>query len=302
MDSPDSQPDLERIAALLEASEDYRVLRRLRARDVFRAPDGQAIKIGVVLDTETTGLSDTEDRVIELGMVAFEFAPGTGQIYRVLRRFDAFQDPGFPIPPEITVLTGITDAMVAGTAIDPAQVAAFVADAAVIIAHKADFDRRFSERVWPVFETKAWACSLTEVDWLAEGFDGTRLAYLLAGCGWFHAGHRADEDCLALLEILAAPLPRTGEPGLKRLLDTARRATVRIWATDAPYEVKDALKARGYRWNDGADRRPRAWWRDVPEAAADAEVAFLKTAIYPTADAEPMRQRITAFIRHSLRT
>jgi DNA polymerase-3 subunit epsilon len=297
----ESPTDLERIAALLEASEDYRVLRRLRARDHYHAPDGQETKVGVVLDTETTGLSDAEDKIIELGMVAFEFAPSTGRVYRVLRRFDAFHDPGFPIPPEITVLTGITDAMVAGAAIDPAAVAAFVADAVVVIAHNAPFDRRFAERAWPLFESKAWACSLTEVDWLAEGFDGTRLGYLLAGCGWFHAGHRADEDCLALLEILAAPLPRTGETGLKRLLDTARRPTVRLWAAGAPYEAKDALKARGYRWNDGADQRPRAWWRDVPEASADDEVHFLKTAIYAPADVEPIRERITAFVRHSVR-
>jgi DNA polymerase-3 subunit epsilon len=295
-------PDLERMAALLEASDDYRVLRRLRARDVYHAPDGQETKIGVVLDTETTGLNDSEDKIIELGMVAFEFAPSTGRVYRVLRRFDAFQDPGFPIPPEITTLTGITDAMVAGAAIDPALVTAFVADAAVVIAHKADFDRRFAERAWPVFETKAWACSLTEVDWMAEGFDGTRLAYLLSGCGWFHVGHRADEDCLALLEILAAPLPKTGETGLKRLLDTARKPTVRVWAIDALYDLKDVLKVRGYRWNDGSDGRPRAWWRDVPAAAAEDEIRFLKTEIYQHQNAEPVSQRITAFVRHSVRT
>jgi DNA polymerase-3 subunit epsilon len=71
---------------------------------------------------------------------------------------------------------------------------------------------------------------MLEVDWAPEGFEGTKLAYLLAGCGWFHEGHRAVEDCIALVEVLAAPLPKSGDTALKRLLDTARKPTARIWA------------------------------------------------------------------------
>src|SRR5947208_2705266 len=93
MDLPKLAPDLEQLASILEASDEYRVLRRLRAREFYREPDGQETKVGVVLDVETTGLNDAEDKIIELGMVAFEFAPSTGQVYRVRRRFDAFQDP-----------------------------------------------------------------------------------------------------------------------------------------------------------------------------------------------------------------
>jgi DNA polymerase III subunit epsilon len=51
-----------------------------------------------------------------------------------------------PIPAEITDLTGITDEMVLGHPIESEAVAAFAADAAIIIAHNANFDRKFVER------------------------------------------------------------------------------------------------------------------------------------------------------------
>ncbi|WP_441268813.1 exonuclease domain-containing protein [Bradyrhizobium sp. 215_C5_N1_1] len=105
------------------------------------------------------------------------------------------------MPDEITDLTGITDEMVAGHRIDPEAVAAFAVGAGIIIAHNANFDRKFAERYWPLFQQKAWACSATEVEWRKNGFDGSRLGYLLAGAGLFHQAHRAIDDCRALVNF-----------------------------------------------------------------------------------------------------
>ena len=131
-----------------------------------------------------------------------------------------------------------------------------------------------------MFSTKAWAYSATQVDWKQEGYDGAKLAYLLAGQGLFHDGHRAAEDCHGLLEVLSRPLLMSGELGLKRLLDTAHRSTWQIWAENSPFEAKDRLKARGYRWNDGTDGRPKAWWTDVSAEQKEEELRFLRTEIY----------------------
>jgi DNA polymerase-3 subunit epsilon len=48
---------------------------------------------------------------------------------------------------------------------------------------------------------------MSQVDWAGEGFEGTKLSYLASQCGFFFDGHRAENDCLAGLEILARPLP-----------------------------------------------------------------------------------------------
>jgi hypothetical protein len=45
-------------------------------------------------------------------------------------------------------------------------------------------------------------------------------------------------------------------------------------AKSAPFELKDALKRRHYRWNDGSDGRRRSWYIDVDQDNLDAELDF----------------------------
>jgi len=209
--------------------------------------------------------------------------------------FSRLRQPSRPIPPAVTALTGLSDALVAGQRIDPAEVARFVAPAALVVAHNASFDRRFAERFCEVFVTKPWACSLSGVDWAGEGFEGTRLGYLAMRHGLFFDGHRTHHDCQATLEILARPLPKSGVPALAQL-QGARQTSWRIWAEQAPFEAKGRLKARGYRW-DGAGQ-PRAWFIEVAEEERAAELAFLQAEIYAQAVQPPMRP-LTAYDRFS---
>jgi len=150
----------------------------------------------------------------------------------------------------------------------------------IVIAHNAGFDRKFAERYWPIFQRKAWGCSATEVEWRKHGFEGSRLGYLLNGAGFFHQAHRAVDDCHALLEILSFELQTTGTSALAVLLEQARKRTRRVWAEQSPFDLKDSLKRRGYRWSDGSDGRPRSWYIDVDDSKLDDEIAFLKTEIY----------------------
>jgi DNA polymerase-3 subunit epsilon len=214
--------------------------------------------------------------------------------------FSSFNEPLEPIPPDVIALTGITNEMVAGHRIDEAAVSSFADDGVIVIAHNAGFDRKFAERYWPIFQRKAWGCSATEIEWRKHGFEGSHLGYLLNGAGFFHQAHRAVDDCHALLEILAFELPTTGTSALAVLLERARKRTMRVWAEQSPFDLKDALKRRGYRWSDGSDGRPRSWYVDVDESKLDDEIAFLKTEIY-LRDVEPRLQILTAFDRFSLR-
>ncbi|MCW6511321.1 hypothetical protein M8523_25380 [Hyphomicrobiales bacterium BP6-180914] len=72
---------------------------------------------------------------------------------------------------------------------------------------------------------------------------------------------------------------------------------MRVGAEAAPYDQKEQLKRRGYRWNDGRDGRPRAWWREVDEDMLTAEVSFLQREIY-LREVWPHTQRLTAFDRY----
>ena len=117
-----SDPEAESLAQQLDAHENYRVLRRLAPRAQFAEPDGRALVRGVVVDTETTGINQESEKIIEIGLVAFEYDPETGQAFRVLDSYGCLEDPGIPITAEITEITGISTEMVAGKRIDDAKV------------------------------------------------------------------------------------------------------------------------------------------------------------------------------------
>jgi DNA polymerase-3 subunit epsilon len=293
-----SANELASMADALERSDDYRILRRLVPRALSR-PVGDDFKIGILIDVETTGLDTTKDEVIELGMVKFSYS-SRGEVTAVIDTFSAFNQPSTSIPSEITALTGITDEMVRGQRIDPDAVSSFVSDPSIMIAHNANFDRKFAERGWPLFTEICWACSAQEIEWRKYGFDGSRLGYLLAGVGYFYEAHRAVEDCRALLEIFARELPKTNQTALAVLLEKAQRTAFRIWAEHAPFDLKDLLKKRGYRWNDGNDGRPRAWYIDVSEDKRAEELSFLKKSIYQR-EVDLFTQGITAVNRYSVR-
>ncbi|WP_442880195.1 3'-5' exonuclease [Aurantimonas sp. A2-1-M11] len=282
----------EALAQQLERTGRYRILRKLEprpARENYALNPGE--RVGIILDTETTGLDHRRDEIIELGMVAFTY--DDGGIREVIDVFSQLQEPSVPISAEITRITGITDDMVAGRSIDLSAVAAFIEPSELVIAHNAKFDRPFCERFAPGFDIKPWVCSVSEVDWTSLGFEGSKLAYLVGQCGWFHNGHRAVDDCHALLEVLAAA-PRTGGiPAFQQLVTSASRTRLRLFAEGSPFDMKDILKARGYRWSDGSDGRPKCWWIEIEEDDHAMEMRFLREEIY-RADVDLFAQRLTA--------
>jgi DNA polymerase-3 subunit epsilon len=70
----ESVEELERCASILEASGDYRILRRLRLTTADRPPATVGIRRGVFVDTETTGLDPDTDEILELAMLAFDYS------------------------------------------------------------------------------------------------------------------------------------------------------------------------------------------------------------------------------------
>lgn len=284
----------EEMAAKLEATGDYRVLRRLQpGTSQAETPPGS--KRGVLLDVETTGLDPDVDEIIELAMLPFFYSDddeiGIGVPFNELRQ------PTRQIPAEVTKLTGIDQDMVAGKSLDPDAVSRF-AGGSLIVAHNAAFDRRFMEKFCPSFTRNPWACSMSEVPWKDHGFETNKLAFLAATSGFYYDRHRAVHDCHAAVELLARPLAPTGTSALKALLASARTNTVRCWAENSPFDKKDILKARGYRWNGDHTAQPRGWWIDVAEAGLSGEISFLHADIYER-EALIRTSAITAFNRYS---
>lgn len=247
--------DDEEAAQRLEQSGRFRILRKLVARPIIQRAQSAFPHLAVLVDTETTGLNHAKDEIIEIGAVAFTY-DNEGVIGDVVGVYGGLRQPSEPIPAEITRLTGITDEMVAGLEIDIAELEGLLEPADLLIAHNATFDRPFCEKLSPTFASKAWACSVKEIRWADLGFEGNKLGYLIGQSGLFHEGHRATDDCHALLEVLARPVVEDGPPPFSELLRSSQQCRVRIYAENAPFDMKDHLKGRGYRWSDGSVADP----------------------------------------------
>ena len=246
-------------------------------------PGAAELRRGLYVDCETTGFSPEHDAVIELALLPFTYTLA-GTVVEVLD--DEAQahrnDPGRPLPAEITHLTGLTDDDVRGERIDVEAASALIERSGLIVAHNARFDRPFVERVLPAARARPWACTRAEVGWIAEGFASQALHCLLCAYGVFARDrHRALADCEAGVWLLAQRLPVSGDSVLAAMRRRALTPTVRLWAIRAPFASKEALRARGYRWmpemRDGIER---SWWTDVEPDGVESELAWLLEAVH----------------------
>ncbi|WP_187334923.1 3'-5' exonuclease [Novosphingopyxis iocasae] len=265
----------EQLARQLERNERYRVLRAVPDRftnmpEDGAPPDGRCIAI---VDTETTGLDADEDSIIELAIMLL-FVGDNGSVLGHLGPISWLQDPKAVLNHRISMITGLEDEDLLGQMIDDEFAWKMLARADLIVAHNAPFDAVFIERRYPQIAGKPWACSGSEIDWLALGFDGRAQQHLLMQAGSFSKAHRAGDDVWSLFWLLQQ---RQTDPNgdrvrthLARLIEASDRLSVMIEARGAPYDKKDVLKARGYSWNPAR----RFWQKELPEADVPFEEAW----------------------------
>ncbi len=174
----------------------------------------------VVVDLETTGGSAAGGASItEIGAVKVRGGEVQGEFQTLVR-------PREPIPAFISVLTGITDAMVAGAPRVEAALPAFLefARGAVLVAHNAPFDvgflRHYAEAMglpWPRFEVLDTARIARRVLTTDEA-PNVKLSSLARV---FHAtttpNHRALADARATVDVLHGLIERLGNLGVHTL-------------------------------------------------------------------------------------
>src|SRR3546814_19199662 len=95
--------NLETLAQTLEATGDYRVIRRLKPRPRTIPPPGMQLRLGLVVDVETTGLDPQRDEIIELAITPFNYSLD-GTVFSVGNSFQGLRQPSGPIAPEITAI------------------------------------------------------------------------------------------------------------------------------------------------------------------------------------------------------
>lgn len=282
---------------LLNHSKDHKVLSRLYINDItLHQPKGDTQTV-CVLDLETTGLDANQCEIIELGAVKADINED-GHIIKLYEPLSLFNQPKTPITEEITGITGITNEMVQGHTLDLDAVSSYCQDVDWMIAHNAGFDRRFAEKYMELFERKQWLCSAREPDWISEGFESFKLEYLNFKYLRFYDGHRATMDCYATLYILNQPSSKGGSM-LNKGLKAAQQTDIELFAVGSPFESKDTLKSRGYRWNDGSTEKPKSWSYKGSKSEVLNEISFLNNTIYRMPKTRFEIMEGSAFNRHS---
>ncbi|NJM32716.1 MAG: DNA polymerase III subunit epsilon [Limnobacter sp.] len=276
-----SQIDPEIIAQWLEQTGNFKVLRRITERTDFGGTVKNPVKI-MLLDTETTGLDFHQSELIELGALVLEADREIGAIGRVLGTFEGLEDPGFPIPPESTAIHGITDDMVSKQSFNEEAFHRLCHGVELFVAHNAGFDKPFVVRRFPwLTEQGIWVCSFRELPLAQEGYKSKGLQALLTEAGYFYGAHRALEDCLALAYFLVQPLKDSQRLPVAVLFESASQAIYEIVALQSPFEKKDQLKSRGFRWNSAEKQ-----WEYTALGFAEGKevIEWLRQHIYGVSD------------------
>lgn len=103
----------------------------------------------IFFDLETTGFSPATERILSCSAVKFAY---DGRAFREIGRLNTFMDPGFPIPPVITKITGISDDTVKDCPTEFEAIngiAAFFGKNPVVAGYNSvSFDERFMDAMY----------------------------------------------------------------------------------------------------------------------------------------------------------
>lgn len=153
----------------------------------------------VIIDVETTGTEPENCKIIQLSAVRF-------RNHNEIASFNTYIDPGCPIPTEVSNLTGITSATVAGAPSIEAKLgefSVFVSTAPYIAGWNASFDRDCLLAADSSLEAALSQCfDVMLLYGRAAGKPYTRLAQACADIGYSTDFHNALSDCRACGAVL----------------------------------------------------------------------------------------------------
>ena len=213
----------------------------------------------VVLDTETTGLNPSSCSLLEIAAIRMRGGETVGT-------FQTFVDPGHAIPSEITELTGITQADIAGapTPREAVEALAEFAGDCNLVAHNASFDQQFIMRQANPGELPGqWIDTLSLSQIVLPRLKSHRLLDLAAAFGLSTPTHRAMDDTVALgalWRILLAGI-QAMTPGLAARI--AELSSQTDWPL-RPYFAQAALEHPGVDFSLRRNRTERTQGTSLP--------------------------------------
>lgn len=213
-----------------------------RSSSVFSCPHSSSY---VILDTETTGLSPTQDKIIQLSAIKYD---PTGH---PIDFYNTYLNPGCHIPDKVSYINGITDKMVEN-APSPEQIRSdflkFIEDA-LIVGYNTKFDLKFLNNTFASSLKKRVYVDVLSIARKTISIQNYKLETVASHMGYKPASsfHDSFTDC----EAVAFILNRTKED-----LDW----WIELFQDDKEYPKKndraEIILSKGYEyWRKGEDER-----------------------------------------------
>ncbi len=223
---------------------------------IMNNPNKKTVESVLILDTETTGLDENNDEVIEIGCILFNvhFKSVLSQLSFLLpvETNDAEFINGIPVD-----VSNIMQPWKEGIKL----LLKLIDSCDFIVAHNAAFDKKwFGKGNLPSFDKK-WICSLDDINWsfkknMKSRPSVTDLALAFNIPVWNL--HRALSDCYYISEVFKK---------IDNLEDILLKATEPkyVYKAIVSYEDRSLAKKAGFRWNSHVQG---AWTRKLSEAEA----------------------------------
>ena len=211
----------------------------------------------LILDTETTGLDEDKDEVIEIGCILFH-VPSKSLLSQVSFLFPVSKNEAEHINGISAEVTNIAQPWD-----DALNFFLKLVDCSdLIVAHNVEFDRKWFGKGRLPKLNKKWICSLEDINWsfqksLKARPSVTDLALSFSIPVWNL--HRALSDCFYLSEVFKKC------DNLEEILIKATEPRF-LYRAIVTYEERSLAKKAGFRWNNPVEG---AWSKRITAEEAD---------------------------------
>jgi DNA polymerase III subunit epsilon len=201
-----------------------------------------------IVDTETTSLADDAE-ILEFTAIRV-YLDDNLSVIGVEQPITLLNEPSCEITAETSKVTGITIDDVRGHHIADKDISDILDGSLLVVAHNAAFDRNHLEKNYKI-PNYNWACSMQDIDWFDQNITSKSQEFIAFKYGFWYNAHRAEEDCLSLINILIK------NNNILSLFDAAFKETKTVIYTNTPFSDKDVLKKYRCAW----DAEGKFWYK-----------------------------------------